>query len=147
MTIAKHVADAAGNEMKTNLPAPVEDEPGLAHQQAHVGLKGLEDAMFEKAMEVTQGAMSYADMPFDAEGPPKAWVKQLGKLEAWRRFRMVKAGQLPSSHAPAGLKVATAIAMAGMKTRAVHSGPQLAINIVQLTQEKEREYPVQVIDE
>lgn len=146
MTIVKAVLDASGNEMKAEL-VPAEKVSELEHLNAQQGLKELEDTLFEKAFEVTSAAMQYADMPWDWQAPSDEWIRELGKERAWRKFRMIKAGQLPQSHAPAGLKVATAIAMSAMKNRAVQRGPQLAINIVQLTQEPERKYPEQVIDE
>lgn len=145
MTLAKHVVDAAGNEMKTDLPALKEDSK-LEHVNASAGLQALEDTLFAQAMEVTTGAMQYADMPWDWQGPSEEWKDELGPKEAWRKFRLIKAGQMPTSHAPAGLKVATAITMAHMKTRAVQRGPQLAVNVVVLTQQPEKNYPEQIVD-
>lgn len=145
MTLAKHVVDAAGNEMKTGLPALKEDSK-LEHVNASAGLMELEDTLFKRAFEVTTGAMQYADMPWDWEKPSEEWIRDLGKEAAWRKFRLIKAGQLPASHAPAGLKVATAITMAHMKTRAVQRGPQLAVNVVVLTEQPEKKYPEQIVD-
>jgi hypothetical protein len=145
VTFAKHVVDAAGDEMKTDLPVAPETSQ-LAHVNATAGLQQLEDTLFAQAMEVTTGAMQYAEMPWDWQEPGEEWVKELGKKEAWRKFRLIKAGQLPQSHAPAGLKVATAITMAHMKTRAVQRGPQLAVNVVVLTQQPEKDYPEQIVD-
>lgn len=145
MTLGKHVVDAAGNEMKTDLPALPEDSQ-LEHVNASAGLRKLEDTLFAQAMEVTTGAMQYAEMPWDWEKPSDEWISDLGKKEAWRKFRLIKAGQLPTSHAPAGLKVATAITMAHMKSRAEQRGPQLAVNVVVLTQQPEKKYPEQIVD-
>lgn len=145
MTLAKHVVDAAGNEMKTDLPALKEDSK-LEHVNASAGLQELEDTLFKRAMEVTAGAMSYADMPWDWQEPSEEWKKELGSKEAWRKFRLIKAGQMPTAHAPAGLKVATAITMAHVNSRAVQRGPQLAVNVVVLTQQPEKNYPEQIVD-
>ncbi|MEE9393404.1 MAG: hypothetical protein V3W41_12955 [Planctomycetota bacterium] len=145
MTLAKHVVNAAAGEMKTDLPMPPEDS-SLAHVNSQVGLQELEDTLFKRAFEVTTGAMAYADMPWDWQEPSQEWIDDLGKEAAWRKFRLIKAGQLPTSHAPAGLKVATAITMAHMNTRAVQRGPQLAVNVVVLTEQPEKKYPEQIVD-
>lgn len=146
MTLAKHVVDAAGKEMKTDLPAIKEDST-LEHVNASAGLRALEDTLFKRAIEVTAGAMQYAEMPWDWTEPSQEWIDELGSKEAaWRKFRLIKAGQLPTSQAPAGLKVATAITMAHMKTRAEQRGPSLAVNVVVLTQQPEKKYPEQIVD-
>lgn len=145
MTLGKHVVDAAGNEMQTDLPA-LPKTSSLEHLNASEGLRKLEETLFGQAMEVTTAAMQYADMPWDWEGPSKEWIDELGKKEAWRKFRLIKAGQLPTSHSPAGLKVATAITMAHMKTNETKRGPSLAVNVVVLTQQPEKSYPEQVVD-
>lgn len=131
--------------MKTDLPMPPEDS-SLAHVNSQAGLQKLEDTLFKRAFEVTTDAMRFDELPWDAMAPPQEWIDETNEKEAWRRFRRVKAGQLPTSHAPAGLKVATAITMAHMNTRAVQRGPQLAVNVVVLTQQPEKEYPEQIVD-
>lgn len=137
--LVKRVEEVVAREMKPNLPA-------IPSATASAELRGIEDAMFCQACEVTTRAMQFADIDWTSEEPPEEWIEEHGEDGAWRRFRQTKAGQLPSAHAPAGLKVAMAVTMGVIKSREVKSGPKLNVAIVQLSEQPQANYPVQDIE-
>jgi len=130
-------------------------------------LASLEDKLFDQALSVVGDAISFGDLPLDSEelpqdlceefgaeeaerifrGVPQAWIDKHGEAAAERKFRNTKAGQMKSSEAPAGMKVAEKILTGIMKTRALRgAAPVLNLSLVQLTVEPAREYPTQSRD-
>lgn len=102
---------------------------------AHERIKSIEDALFEKALDVVHGTLDFADIADDAKGPPQEWIDQLGLQGALRRFRLARGGGMGSKEAPAAIKAATAIVAAVAKAKAMEkAGPRtLAISFVQMT--------------
>ena len=145
--LPKQVEGAVANELRPELPVVVPDDSLSLALQAAKGLQAIEDRLLAQAMEVTTRAMQFGDISPKLTKPPHEWLEEMGKEEAWRKFRYIKAGQMPASMAPAGVKVAVAVTMGVLKSRAIKQGPRLAINVVQLTEEPMRTYPTQVIDE
>lgn len=110
-------------------------------------IKGMEDVLLERAMSVVDDAMSFADIPYDQKEFPEEWLLLMTEEQAQRRFRQIKAGQMPSSHAPMGVKVALAVTTGILKARAAKgSAPKLNLQMVILTKPEVREYPVQKHD-
>lgn len=129
--------------------------PGITHEErVQVGdknhaakrIRAMEEKLFEQSMTVVTGAMSFADLPFEAQEAPDEWVEELGSQEAAdRKFRQIKAGQMSSKDAPAGVKVATGVLMGIMKARQQRNtaGSSINVQMVLLTEQKVRAYPVQ----
>ena len=109
----------------------------------------LRAEIYMKAADVCMSAMSFADVDFDAEEPPEAWVAELGPEEAARRFRVAKSAQLSNRDAPAALKIATTILVGAMRDDAlVRSAPKLNVQLVELSYSPEpEEYPSREVEE
>lgn len=124
-------------------------ETGLkAKDRAAKRIAGLEDRLLEQSMDVVANAMEFADVSYGQEKPPEAWVRQLGEEGAKRKLRYVLAGQMSSKDAPIGVRVAQAVAVGILKSRAQRTQqPTLNLHFVELTKQEVRVYPVQRRDE
>lgn len=72
-------------------------------------IEELENQVFERAVGVLSGYLSFAEVRHDQTEPPEAWVQELGQEEAERRLNLAKAGWLPASLAPAGANLAARV--------------------------------------
>jgi hypothetical protein len=95
-------------------------------------LKSVEDDILQDAMEVLSGSLRFADVAFDAEVAPADLVKKLvedGK-DPDKVFRIMKAAQMKSSEAPAGLMIAQKTVMGILKARASDKAAPKHLNVV-----------------
>lgn len=110
-------------------------------QKDHDLLEQYEQSLLRSSAMVAADAMDFSSIPFDAEFPPQAWIDELGEVNAWSKFRRVKAGQMPSSEAPIGVKAALSITTSLIRSRAIQSGKTvLNVGTVQLTVAPEGTY-------
>lgn len=123
----------------------VGSETGLkAKDRAAKRIAGLEDRLLEQSMRVVTEAMQFADVAFGEKTPPEEWVETMGSELAERKLRYVLSGQMSGKDAPVGVKVAQAVAIGILKTRASRTqSPSLNISYVELTKTEVRVYPVQ----
>jgi|GEM_PF-4792337 len=119
------------------MPATVED-----------GLRSVEDELYKESLQVTRDTMAFREIEPSAEEPPEEWIENLGKKEAWRRFRVAQAAWLNSKEYPVGIKMGMQVASNIIRARATEkTAPKLAVNVVTLTQVGTGQYPKQEVDE
>lgn len=121
---------------------PVRYQTAIEERDAEV--RAITDEIFSQCQQTLTGALRFADMPFDAQGPLPEWIEQYGEKEAERLFRLAKSGQLSSNQAPAGLKLAAQVALGIMKARATEKGGSKTLNMVVVeigSNLNPREYP------
>jgi hypothetical protein len=149
--------DAVELAIRTELVMPGEAEaPAITREgrvdvtdkeHAAVRIKDMEELLLEQSMTVVQGAMSFGELPFDAQEAPDSWVEELGQEAADKKFRYLKAGQMCSKDAPSGVKVAAGVATGILKARAARGmAPVLNLQFVVLSKQEPRDYPVQNSD-
>ena len=95
-------------------------------------LKALEDSILEKSLRTVDAALHWEDIDPGAEGPPQAWIDEVGAEEASKRFRVARAAWLNAKEAPVGLNMARTTALGITKVRSAikASSPTLQINLV-----------------
>lgn len=103
-------------------------------------LRSLEDELLETSMETIRHSLDFATIPFDADdkentGALDELVELYGKEKGERVFRTIKAAQMPTKDAPAGLLIAQKVASSIIKARSaekVKPNPlNIAIQVVQ----------------
>lgn len=132
-----------------NIP---DEETALSTRQekalAQVGLRRLEDSVFEQAAEVCQMAMRFGDIEMGQKEVPPEWVEEHGEEGAARMMRYVQAAQMSAKDAPAGIKVATTVLTGLLRSRADRKQVQpLNVQVAILHPPQQLEYPVQEVDE
>lgn len=126
--------------------AKVEKSPQETDKEnAMDSLVNMEDRLYDQAISVVRDAMAFGDLDPEVTEVPQSWIDDMGLAKAERKFRNTKAGQMKSSEAPSGVKLAEKIATGIMKTKAARgAAPVLNLSLVQLTVEAApREYPTQ----
>ena len=95
-------------------------------------LQRMEEDILERSLEVVQASMHWQDIEPDAEEPPQAWVDELGREGAQKRFRVARAAWQSAKTAPVGLSLAKATALGITKVRAMTkmATPTLNVNFV-----------------
>ena len=84
-------------------------DPVLKEQRL-ARIEQLEDEVYEQCVSIVREFLAFREVRHDQTEPPPAWVTEFGEEEALRRLNLAKAGWLPASISPAGIKTA----MAGM---------------------------------
>jgi hypothetical protein len=96
-------------------------------------LIGLRDELLSETMGVMRDAMRFRDidehLPKEADPNYQRLEEDLGPIDAERAYRIAKAAWRPNSEAPAGLKLAAAIAVGILKANASEKGAAPALNI------------------
>lgn len=128
--------------------AVLEAEPIDVKQEQQDRLSRMQDEVLDAAHDPVMYAMRYGDLDPAATAPPDEWVVDLGEKEALRRYRLIRAGQAPSSEAPHGLKVATATYISGMRNRSDEKRvPSLKVQFIQLSNQEAPHFPAIRIDD
>lgn len=82
-------------------------DPVLKEQRL-ARIEQLEDEVFEQSVSTVQEFLAFREIRHDQTEPPPQWVEMYGEEEALRRLNLAKAGWLPASISPVGVKVALA---------------------------------------
>jgi len=93
----------------------------------------LRDRVMEKASEVVEGVMGFADLSTEelgVEEPPERWVSSLGLEAARKKFTYAKMGYATASQAPVAVKVASSTLNGMMKAMASEKAATQTFNAV-----------------
>lgn len=82
-------------------------DPVLKEQRL-ARLEDLEDRVYEQSAAAVEEFLAFREIRHDQQEPPAQWVAEYGQEEAERRLNLAKAGWLPASISPVGVKVALA---------------------------------------
>lgn len=96
-------------------------------------LQRMEEDILERSLGVVQASMHWQDIEPDAEEPPQAWVDELGKEGAQKRFRVARAAWMSAKTAPVGLSLAKATALGITKVRAMTKMATPTLNVAFVT--------------
>ena len=80
-------------------------------------IRKIENDLYVSSCFILDSAMSFADLEPGKDEVPEEWIAQYGLKAATRRYRIARAALLPSSMAPAGIKVAQAVVIGMMRGR------------------------------
>ena len=105
-------------------------------EQAEEHLMDVTDEIYGESLVVLRSALRFAELnPDDPHECPQEWIEELGEREAKKRHAVAYGAWLNNSKAPAGLKIAQAVAMGIMKTKSNEKiAPQaLSVNLITMT--------------
>lgn len=91
-------------------------------------VKAIEDRLFDKASEVLDGVLAFADVKADDVSPPGEWIEEYGLERAEKRFRMAKYGLMSAKEAPVAIKVAQAHHASITNSRAKERNAPISLN-------------------
>ncbi len=92
-----------GHALSRELADPKEKEKRLAR------LTELEDQVLDMASGVILASLDFSQVSPHATEPPPEWVTEYGEAGARQRLEVAKAGWLPASLQPSGVKLATQV--------------------------------------
>ena len=109
------------------------------------GLRGLEDEILEESLRVIHGALKFADIDPKLQEPDEAFLQRFkDDPDPVKLFRLMKAGQMRTNAAPAGLALAQKTAVGILKARAHDKGEirplQVSVHVVQSMPEFQKIY-------
>ena len=84
-------------------------------------IREVTEEIFRENMQILLAASKWADLDLGAKEPPESWVRELGKAEAEKVFRVAICAQMPSKDAPIGLKMAGTIVTGILNTYERHN--------------------------
>ncbi len=110
-------------ELVEEAPAPKLTRAGRRHLAAHDRIRHVEDELLEKAQNVIEDVLDFAEIdPASEDGNEELiqrWSKELGsRAAALKRYRIALAGWASSAQAPAGIKIAQETYIGITKARA-----------------------------
>ena len=120
------------------IPAP-QDRPLTQQEKANIVLDGLQDSIYNEALQVIDDCMHFADVEPDEldpkKPPPKEWVAAIGIKAARRRARCARYALLPKKDAPIAVSLAAGTVASISAARArTNQGPKtLNVQVVQLS--------------
>jgi hypothetical protein len=104
-------------------------------------MRSMEDEMHQESMTILHGATHFYKIEPDAKEPPREWVKELGKKQAWERFRLSQFALMSKKDAPVGLFLASATHASITKARATEKGGTRTLNMISVQMPAPPEYP------
>lgn len=80
-------------------------------------LARFDNEMLLDSIGVLNDVLDFANIDPAQDEPPNEWVRQLGEKEAWRKFRLARAGWKPARELPSGVKIASTVVIEVMKAK------------------------------
>lgn len=115
-------------------------------------VREIEDRLFDRHSRVLEDVALFREIDPGQKEPPEEWVKEYGKREAERMFRLAQAAWLPKKAAPAGIDVSRAVVASMIKSKSEKaSGDTFNIGIFMPPPEVDRTvedepYPIVEVD-
>lgn len=98
-------------------------------------LQNLENEILLQSMQVLRYATAFGEIDPESLEPPADWIAELGKVEAWKKFRLCKGAWASLREAPVGLKITTDAARSIIRSRSVQKIQPKALSITWISSE------------
>lgn len=103
-------------------------KPKRSEEERMKAIRGLENELLEECISVSRDALRAKEIDPTSEGPPDAWIEEMGLERATEAFRCAQSGWSTKQKAPIFLQIAASLGVGIMKSRATEKTGARTIN-------------------